>query len=502
MPLVKEGHLPVHMGMGLVRMIGLDLYRDAGRCACELCRNGMVACQTDRNGGGWDPSRIAVELDIMARHPLVGDDALVCMDHGHGFTKGDFDRFLTVGPDAIDDELVGRHGGASQKQLGRFAYFALRRDIGPDLGFIILTRTSTEGPVRWFEVTPRAIKAQKIPHGTLAPDASELGRHQNPTGRFSIVVIPHPRFRSNDELRDELAPYLPRKRELCGTIIIGGKPFDPPPLASGAIVKPPKVDLEAYLERVERGTSGGIWLVDLTTGFRVGFCPSLNAHLPYPLGRPDLGGDIFLPGLLAEQDTSRGGLRAEFLKGRTWQRFADLLIAHVVEQAKGLLDESDVVSTSSMGRLLSGELADLFRRTYGDPDLSNPPDGCGGFGGSRGGGGGHGGGHGGGGGKRGPRDPNREGKKHYVPLPIGGETWWVGITRDDVNLFAKADDGERKVVWLNAAYDVLPEGRSAQREHAMLGLLWAIARARSPFETKVAQQFVTERRRELLRKQR
>jgi len=452
----------------------------------------MVACQDDRDGAPWDPARIHVELEI-AKHPLAGTDALVGMDRGHGFTEGDVARFLTIGPDDTDEAFVGRHGGASRNQLGRFAYLALRRDRDPDKGFTILTRTSTDGPVTWIRVTPRALAQQQdLPNGKFPADATELGRYRNYRGRFSAVVIPNPQIRTNDELERELAPYLPRKPELCGTILIGGNRFVPPPLASGAIVKPEGVALEAYLERAEHGMRSGVYLVDLTTGFRVGFCPALVAHLPYPLGRPDLAGDIFLPGLLGQQETTRSGLRAKFLRSKTWERFADLLRVHVTGAATALLDDAGAVGSSEIGRLLSTDIRDLFRKTYGDPDLSDPPpDGItpppsppGPPRGPRG--------------KYGPQSPGpRVRKPHYFALKIGGETWWIGVTRDDANLFAVAKDGERKIAMVNTAYDITPKARPAAAEHALLGLLWAIAREKHPFETTDAQRFVAERRREL-----
>lgn len=493
----KQSFWPVEWGGGLAMgPLSTDLYRDPGQCVYEIMRNGMVACM--RGEDAWDPSRINVETEIVARHPLTGSDALVSMDAGSGFTPGDIKRFCSVGT-KVDEVNATRHGGAAQKRIGRLACFALMRELTADSSLFLLTRTSQDGPLTLVEMSPRALEQRKLPTREVAPDATELGRYRNYRGRLSIFVIPEPVIRTNDELRDEIAPHLPRKPECCGTIKIGGKPFTPPPLASVLVVTPSGMELEAYLERVEQGTRGGIWLADLKTGFRVGFCPSLTAHLPYPLGRTDLSGDIFLPGLLAQQDTSRGGLRGTFMgrpdrPTKAWERIIALLLEHVTQPARGLLDEADVVGGTSIGRLISGEIADLLRRTYGDPD-GTPPNingiVCGPRGGRRGGGGG------GGGGSGGPSGPK---KPRTVPIKVGDETWWVGVTRDDPNLFAVADP-DSKTIMVNGAYDVIPKAKAARMEHTLLVLFGAVGKAKNPYDTAAAQRFVAERRRETLGKQ-
>lgn len=492
----QQAYWTIEWGGGLAMgPLSTDLYHDSGQCVYEIMRNGMVACM--RGEDAWDPSRIHVQAEIVARHPLTGTDALVIMDAGSGFTQGDVKRFGAVGT-KVDEVNATRHGGAAQKRIGRLACFALMRELTADSTFYLFTRTSQDGPLTLVEISPRMLEERKLPTREIAPDAKELGGYRNYRGHLSIFVIPEPAIRSNDELMSELTPHLPRKPELCGTIRIGGKLFTPQPLASGVVVAPPGGELEAYLELVTQGTRGGIRLVDLATGFRVGFCPSLTVHLPYPLGRTDLGGDILLPGLLGQQDTSRGGLRGSFMgrpdrPTKTWHRIVDLLTAHVVTPARGLLEDSDVVGQSPIGRLITDDIAALLRDTYGDPDGTPPTaPGQNGIGG-----GGGGGGHGGGGGKGGPHGPR---KPRLVPIRIGDETWWVGTTRDDPNVFAAADT-DSKTIMVNAAYDVVPRAKLARMEHTLLGLFGAVAKAKSPYDVTTAQRFVTERRRETLGKQ-
>lgn len=494
----KQVRWRIEWGGGLVMgPLSTDLYRDPGQCVYEIMRNGMVACMRDEDE--WDPSRIHVEVEVVGRHPLTGSDALVSMDAGSGFTPGDIKRFCSVGT-KVDEVSPTRHGGAAQKRIGRLACFALMRELTADSTFYLLTRTSQDGPLTLVEISPRLIERGELLPREVAPDATELGRYRNYRGRVSAFIIPQPKFRSNDELCAELAPYLPRKRELCGTIVVGGKPFDPPPLADAVSITPTGVELEAYLVRVEQGTRGGIWLADLKTGFRVGFCPSLTAYLPYPIGRTDLSGDIFLPGLLAQQDTSRAGLRGPFLgrldrPTKAWERIVTLLLAHVAQPARGLLDDADVVGGTSIGRLISGDVAELLVRTYGKPDGTPPSINgviCGPSGRHHDG-------------PSGPRKPHPHGpsgpkKPRAVPIKIGDETWWVGVARDEPSLFAVADP-DAHTIMVNSAYDVIPRSKSARMEHTLLALFGTVGKAKNPYDTAAAQRFVAERRRETLGKQ-
>lgn len=497
-PIAKQERWKIRWGGGLTMgPLSTDLYRDPGQCVYEIMRNGMVACMRG-DDDSWDPSRIHIHAEIVARHPLTGTDALVCMDAGSGFTPGDVKRFCTVGT-MVDEVDATRHGGAAQKRIGRLACLALMRECRADSAFYLLTRTSQDGPLTLVEVSPRLLEEGELRPREIPPDATELGRYRNYRGRLSVFIIPTPVIRTNEELREEVAWYLPRKAELCGEITIGGKLFVPPPLASTVHIQPPDVALEAHLEHIAHGTRGGIWLADRTTGLRVGFCPTLTAHLPYPLGRTDLAGDILLPGLLAQQDTSRGGLRGSFMgrpdrPTKEWKRIATLLLAHVAQPARGLLDDADVVDGSSIGRLIVNDIADLLRRTFGEPDdIPTSMNGiiCG-PGGRRGGGGG---GGGSGGRPSGPRKPRT------IRVKIGDESWAVEVTTDAQDLFAVADPDSR-ILKVNVAYNVFPSHKAARIEHTLLGLFGAVGSAKHPHDTAASQRFVVDLRRRTLVRQR
>lgn len=474
------------------RTLSDDLYSDPGQCGAEGYRNGGGACMLP--DGPWTPSRIRIEINVVRRHPLTGGSALVFFDAGSGFTDADIERFCTV---SANPDQSTRFGGASQKRIGRFAILALcDRENPNDREFWILTRTSRNGPVKCVDVGA-LLRTGETTERLLEPDAKELDAYRNYDGSFSAIVVPDPVFRSNDELRKAVALKLPRKPEFCGRTLIGGKVFTPPPLAGGVVVAEPDIDIEAYLNRAAKGTAGGIWLVDRTTGFRAGFCPSLAGRLPYPLARPDLEGDIFLPGLLAKQGTARGGLSARFLATKEWQHLCDLMQAHVVMSARGLLEDDDVIERSPIGRLLADDIQSIFVDAFGKPedDGADEDDGIPSPDGKppkpphpRPPGGGPGGG-GGGGGKPKPR-------LRTLRWKIGDRTWKFATTQDEPLVFGTAILGANGVgtVYVNHDYKISPRGKHARIEHHVLQILHTVAIALHPGVSADARQFVAEMR--------
>ncbi|MDO8463553.1 MAG: hypothetical protein Q7S96_04795 [bacterium] len=493
----------------LVGPLGAELYTDPGKCVVEIIRNAMVACM----GGGtqelWEPSRIHVELSIEKRHAFTGESALVCFDSGTGFTQADFDRFCSLGAKRREGKR-GRYRGASDKGIGRTAAFALRRDrYSYDTGFTVFTRTSVSGRVTCWRITPTAATT---PPGALPqsfePDALELGAYAGHRGRFSCIVVDNPVFGSHNELRDAVAPWLPRKRDRCGTLLIGGKKFVPPPLVSALVIAVPDTAIEAYLERVPDPASerSGIWLVDAETGFRVGFCPALGRHLPYPLGRPDLRGDIFVPGLLEQQDTSRSGLHDMFLRGKAWRKIADLLQAEVAPQAQALLEDADIMAGSKVAEVITHDIRAAFEHAWGKATASPPirnPEGLGGNGGSGGGGsgdGGSGGGGSGGGGSGGGGSRDRKQGSRIIPLNVGDQTWFFGSTRAAPHVFAVIGNSEDHLILLNTCYGILPTGKAALLEHLTMSMLAAVGQAQHPWNSEEASEFVGKHRHALLAK--
>jgi len=132
-----------------------DLYEDADAALWELIKNALCACMPRRDV--WDPRPTHVELTLTRHHPLCDGLALLCMDNGRGFTDEDNKRFSRI---AGSGDAGVRHGGASQKQLGRLAYFVLNQRFAmddPDAGFYILTRTSSSGDVTVMHATARSM---------------------------------------------------------------------------------------------------------------------------------------------------------------------------------------------------------------------------------------------------------------------------------------------------------------------------------------------------------
>lgn len=492
----KLDDLELVPGRGLfTEVLGSGMYGDdPGRALAEPWRNGAQACMV--NDDDWDPSRIVVDIAYHKHHPLTAGPALTVTDRGRGFTEADIRRFCQVGGDGA----AARHGGAGQKGIGRFAVLALRRnhDNGSQ-GFSICTRTAAKGLVSLLTMTPDLLGERHVRNERIESDATELGPLQNTAGKFSCIVIPDPVLRSHNEIADAVGFRLPRKQELCGQTTIGGKLFTPPPLESAFMHPITGTGIEVFLGHVTHDVQhGGIWLADATTGLRVAYAPNLSVYLPYPLGRHDLTGDIFVPDLLGHQDTSRGGLRKQFLQSAKWRKVVDLLRAEVVPGARGLLEDADVVGGSPLGDLIAGEIRELFAQTWGLPEGTppnlegltvlgpQPPKPGGSPHGPRGPGGG-----GGGGGKPPP-------KPVLVGLKIGDQTYWIGNTKDDPLRFAVVRDPTQHIILVNRDYGVLPKSREARSEHSMLQLLGVIGETQYPRESDLAMRFATERRRELL----
>ncbi|MFZ6015593.1 MAG: hypothetical protein ACOYUZ_04550 [Patescibacteria group bacterium] len=318
----------------------------------------------------WDPSLTYVELDLVKNHPLSpGSFALVCMDRGSGFTVPKIQRFLNVGGDEIDNST---HGGASAKQIGRFAYFALNSknvDRDRDSGFYILTRTSSSGPVMLVEVTPYKIRYNQVKPRMVGPDADELGKYKNIKGSFTIVVIPNSVIISIKEIREGLQWKLPRKADRAINLSVGGEPLNAPPLKKKVIAHD---GIEVYMDKpkaVDDPNASGLWVCDGATGLRCGYAPEMIGLLPWVLTNRGLEGDIFVNdmNLLLWQDTSRAGLLVKLARTKQWKAVYRAL-EKAVPYANKLLGDSDSGERDSFHKLLD-DFTEMFTAAFGEADI-------------------------------------------------------------------------------------------------------------------------------------
>jgi hypothetical protein len=492
----------------LLGNLATDLYQDPADCLQEIVRNGMCACMPN---GKWAPSRGNVEISLVD-HPLgPRSKTLVILDHGSGFTDPAIELYCTVGR-AVGDKDV-RHAGAADKRIGRFAAFALNGRCMDDqditTGFYILTRTSPDGPVTMVSMIPEKIELNdgELVVKTISPTATELGPQKGIKGSFTAIVVPHSVFGTYEEIRKALLWRLPRKKDkMYHRLMVGDRQMMPPPLADKVVVlQDGGGRIEAYVDRVEDDASdGGIWFTDADTGIRVASARVLgHQRLPHPLWRPDLTGDIFVPGLLANQDTSRSGLSSRYLASAAWQRAAAFLYANVVPQIKPLMGDDDVFGRDASSRALLNlvqQCESVWGKAEGSKgggilfeDLAKPKRVASGGGSSGHGKGGH-------GSHANPHSPGN-GKPRALPVRIGDRTFVLDRRRMDPHVFAEVDIGIKDdVIHINdGKYEGMPTTMAARNEHILLMILQAAAEVAHPDDVPAMRRFVGLRRKEFLR---
>ncbi|MDE1875034.1 MAG: ATP-binding protein [Patescibacteria group bacterium] len=359
----------------LVRNLASDLYGHPGGCLLELIKNGFVAHMPDPEC--WDPRLPKLEISLARNHPFTEGPALVVLDHGSGMTEPALKRYfgwLGTPLEKLIEHSNGSSKGASQKGIGRLAALALnenclKEDIGAiDHGYYLFSRTSRSGDIRYIRVMPCDFELEDgiEVDNFVSPTSTEARFLDNIQGSFTAIVIPTPVFDSAGEIYDAIKWLLPRERDKMFSLTVNGKVVEPPVLADDVNV----TSLDGrYRARLGIGNEekDGIWLCDAETGFRVASCMKLGKFLPEPLDYPDLGGDIFAPGLLRYQNTARDTLSKEFTRkgNKEWQKLLMFLVGDVAPKAMALV-QRDSLATDVVKTI--GELVDMFHHRYGPPE--------------------------------------------------------------------------------------------------------------------------------------
>ena len=485
-----------------VQQLALDLYKDHSACMWELCRNGWVACMPDENK--WEPKRAHVEIQLLSRHVFSPDaKVLFIMDKGSGITDEKKEKFQVYGK---DDQRTAEFAGASQKRLGRFSAFALidTDRNRPDLHtFYVLTRTADHGPVKRIRVNGSEITTNGSPVVEIPPDAPELGPYRGIKGSFTIVAIPNPVYTTHAEIAEDLRWRLPRSMDRQVTTLIGGERLTPPPLAQQKVTTK---DGKAFIEKCEEDEpDSGMWLTDLVTGFRCAKVSNIR-EMFYVLQDSGLRGDIFIPDLLKNQDTSRSGLSDSFLRSIEWDNHKRQIGTRIVPIAKQLLgqDRTNPFSTTTVAEDFES-IVDVCEEIWGAVeyidggplDLRVPP-------GSKppgpprpppkqpGGGGG------GGGGSHPPKGPGcgeiQKGHRKSVILPIDGRRYKMSITPNmPPTLYARVvpcigiPDVDSQLE-INSSYQGYPSSKGAKREHVIASIFLAVACEREKDSSDMAHQ--------------
>lgn len=483
----------MRMGAGLIMQdLAGNMYKDLGACLAEIVRNAWVACMArDKNGVViWEPEKTHVEIWLVKDHPLnPGQLTLVIMDAGSGFTAADKERFSFAGRSYRQSGTEHENDtGAAQKGVGKIALFALSETVStkkdPNGGVYIMTRTSSSGVVEYVFWSPRLIEDQQTAPSEKGADASELWRYKNYRGSFSVFVIPNPVFKTTEEIREALAPYLPRRMDRQVKVLINGARLEAPPLATQVTAGDLSEGVAAYISRikpseVKDGKRYGIYITDMETGLRVAYCPAMHHHLPYPLGRVDAHGDILVRRVLAHQNTARDGLTPRYFRTKEWQRVHAILATQIAPRVLGLYHEEDVFGDGSVHDKVVDDVSDWLNDSFGEPQPSKPgprPPSPGG------------------GTKKPPRDSKdpEDGKDKPPPKPrnkpvnIDGKTYFLQKMVQPPMVYAELVFGRSDVIGVNPIYEPLktmvkqkvhPDGIN---EHILLQILGAAQRGVFP----------------------
>jgi len=489
-------HYPISItGPFLAQELALDLYADPGACMFEGIRNGLIASM---DGDTWAPQKARIEVFFEHNHPLCPQtNALVILDHGSGFTDMNIKRFSTIGR---DPKNVLEFKGAQQKRIGRFAMLALNKQTvagNYETGFFVITKTKHQAKVRIIYMIPNWIQqaqnwlGEQVPH-----NSGKLGRLKTIEGSFTAIVIPNPVLETEEQIRQAIRWKLPRKKELMFDLEVCGKKLLPPALANRITVvqeKPLKEGgrIEAYIDQTPEKEDGGIWLADADTGLRVADLSKMSSHVPHPLWRPELWGDIFVPRVLGNQDTGRTSLSSQLLKTAYWRNTVyGFLSANVAPKARVLIGDEDVFKGNDPISSMIGEFVDSCKAAFGDPEKnSGGPAGL----------------------TRtasqthrttgprkepGPTRPHEPGKTRVIPVRVADQDYYLTPRQLDPLTMAEASlDTNNNIIFINnRGYSALPNKKFAAQEHIKLRILEAVGRAKYPNSAAQVSQFISENR--------
>jgi len=478
-------------------------YESEGQRIMELIRNGLRACMPDPKL--WEPKRARIEISLAPNHPLNGKGpVLIVLDHGRGMTDPDVDRYFNWIGTPLSKLRSDQNGsiGDSQKGMGRMAAIALcKKCIDQDTpimerikhGYYLFSRTSKTGKVRFVPFIPERVEEEGLNiERFIDPAATEMGPLKGIQGSFTAIVVPDPIFDTHTDIYEAVKWFLPREKDKMFELLIGGKVMQPPPLASEVTVTSKDGLYRAYLGVGTKERSGA-WLCDNDTAFRVASCQRMSNIIPDPLWYPDLFADIFGPGLIRHQNTSRSTLAREYTrpKNKDWQNFRMFLISQVVPAAKQLM-ERDIIKGDAADTL--DELVGMFHEQFGEPEKPprtpnpnptprptpgphpTPPE----------------------------NDPDPDPKRRrYSTIKVRDEVYklYRGQTLD-AYIYAQMSFDDPHIVNVNVrgGYKALPPTKAGRLEQGLIEILNEIGMSKFPSDPKRAMRFANEIRSEFLKK--
>lgn len=358
----------IRYGVGLfTHVLSGDMYSPQA-ALWELIKNGWDAGIRKLRKPRQKPFPITVDLLSFKEHPLSpGQPALVVLDNGEGLTDPSFERFLTVG--AVEEQTKS-FGLLDQKRIGRIAALKLLKYRSK--GYWLLSATSAKGPVRVVHATPSAFAEGKIQSRWVERDDTIL-YGLCPEGTFTAIVLPGVTdyFEDLEQVAEDLKWFIPRRKAENGfTLRINDTAVEPPPLAEELVVE--AAGMAGYFRRDDRKKPQGIRLCDATTNTVMAEAIDMSRHVPYPMGRPEVTGDLFIPELSEHQRTDRTGLSSDFLNSDKWRRIALALFQYFRPRLVELLGD-DAVS-GSMGKVIRNIVMGM-NEVWGTPpeEICPPP---------------------------------------------------------------------------------------------------------------------------------
>lgn len=484
--------LPLKLTAALIAdTISRSLYKDPFACLMEIIRNGLCASMS---GEKWIPGKGEIAIEF-CRHPLIdGGRALTVLDRGHGFNQRSKELISSLGR-TMNEKGANPDGdfdGAAQKGIGRFAAFGCMKageskKIDPNVGFYILTRDTSSGPITLISMIPSLMEEyQGTPIEELPLNDSRLGIASEIKGTFSMVVIPNPVFVDADEIIEGIQWRLPRKLGQMFKLTVNGEKVTPPPLSGKVHFVSGDGEIEVHVDvESDPHSDTGIWFTDATTGFRVVLASRLGrAHVPPPYCYNGLKGDIFVHGLLKNQTASRGGVNGDYLRSDIYLKVKASLFANRASveallgnqrsrESQGEKEMDDLISIAAAVFGPSQVVIDEFntgnKRKTSPPAVKNPD-------GER---------------SHGEREGGKKDKptshsqkpvrrvRELRAIRLGEYDFLIDTQRLDPHRYAQSEgirlDDEVVTVYVNDQYALLPTREPERREHIIAQFLFAAA---------------------------
>ena len=340
-----------------------------------------------------------------------------------------------------------------------------------------MSATSNEGRVQLLHVTPSGLAKRVIEQRFIDRDDSHL-YGDCPKGSFTMIVIPNVihSVRNVGVLLDDLKWRIPRHPSVNSfTLNVGDRVVMAPPLAKELVIA--DSGIVGHFEKDDRQKPEGIRICDAETGVQVAKAPKMAERLPFPFARPEVTGDLFVPGLAREQNTDRSGLSPVFLQSERWRQIQEILFTSFSQKLAKLLGDEGVIRSDPLGRAVR-QIVSGFNNAWGAPaavpipkGVTPPP----GFGDEEEGEEEH-APDGGSGATHKPHKPRRN-KQRVKRISYKGKTYVLGLTRQDPT--QTAEFCGPNMVFVNSQDPLLDRFKGAPAAlqlHVLRGIISAIER--------------------------